>query len=362
MGGNSDDILYAIHQTNDEAYVFGGYSRSGISPDKSEANRGNYDYWVVKLDPSGNIIWDKTAGGNGDDQLEDIRVTADGGYICAGYSGSGLSGDKSESSKGGYDYWVVKLGCTSITWFADNDGDGFGNPDQDTSSCSQPSGYVTNGGDCDDESASVNPTQPENPDGIDDNCDGNIDEGFCIIPTQLATDEITATSARFNWTGNGEADKYKLRYSGPALPTTTVTVSDPLATSYVLTGLQPSTTYNWRVQSVCGSIHTDFSKKKKFTTAAMRVPAGKIMTDPAVFPNPFSNGISISFYLKEPASVQINLLNVEGNLLATTATGNLDAGNHVVAYLIPEAITGNIFFIQLINGAGEVNLLKLIRQ
>jgi hypothetical protein len=49
-------------------------------------------------------------------------------------------------------------------------------------------------------------------------CSGLIDEGFCIIPTDLNTTAITATSAQLNWVGNGEATKYKIRYATSSLP------------------------------------------------------------------------------------------------------------------------------------------------
>ena len=60
------------------------------------------DYWVVKLDLSGNIQWQNTIGGNDDDLLSSIQQTGDGGYIVGGYSYSNISGDKTENSNGIY--------------------------------------------------------------------------------------------------------------------------------------------------------------------------------------------------------------------------------------------------------------------
>ena len=61
------------------------------------------------------------------------------------------------------------------TWYADNDGDGFGNPFIPTNSCSQPSGFVANDQDCDDSFSSIFPGAPELCNGVDDDCDGLID-------------------------------------------------------------------------------------------------------------------------------------------------------------------------------------------
>ncbi|APR77441.1 Type IV fimbrial biogenesis protein PilY1 [Minicystis rosea] len=63
------------------------------------------------------------------------------------------------------------------TYFADADGDGFGNASVTTQACSQPAGYVTNSNDCNDAVASVHPGATETCNGVDDNCNGTIDEG-----------------------------------------------------------------------------------------------------------------------------------------------------------------------------------------
>jgi len=65
-----------------------------------------------------------------------------------------------------------------LTFFQDADGDGFGNASVTTLACSAPPGFVSNSGDCNDGNAAVNPAAAEMCNGIDDDCDGNTDEGF----------------------------------------------------------------------------------------------------------------------------------------------------------------------------------------
>ena len=115
IGGSNEDNLQALQQTNDGGYILGGYSNSLISGDKTENDKGNYDYWVVKLDVNGNKIWDKTIGGNNEDRLMSLQQSSDGGYILGGYSNSPISEDKTASDKGSYDYWVVKLDANGNT-------------------------------------------------------------------------------------------------------------------------------------------------------------------------------------------------------------------------------------------------------
>jgi hypothetical protein len=63
------------------------------------------------------------------------------------------------------------------TWYADVDGDGFGNPSSTVLSCKQPNGYVAIAGDCNDNDVLINPDSPELCDGLDQNCNGLIDDG-----------------------------------------------------------------------------------------------------------------------------------------------------------------------------------------
>ncbi len=108
-GGSSYDYANSISTNVDGTMVVVGYSSSGVSGNKTEPSRGQYDYWVIKLNASGNLLWNKTLGGSDYDFATCLAQANDGGYVIAGFSSSGLSGDKSQVSKGGEDYWVVKL-------------------------------------------------------------------------------------------------------------------------------------------------------------------------------------------------------------------------------------------------------------
>jgi large repetitive protein len=64
------------------------------------------------------------------------------------------------------------------TFWADGDGDGYGDPNVDVLSCAAPEGFVADDQDCDDGEAAVNPGASEVCDGVDNNCDGEVDEGL----------------------------------------------------------------------------------------------------------------------------------------------------------------------------------------
>ncbi|AOW10978.1 Ig-like domain-containing protein [Flavobacterium gilvum] len=116
-GGSGVDRLTSIIQTDDGGYLIGGSSDSNISGEKSENSRGNIDMWVIKIDASGNIIWQKTFGGSNLDWVQSMIKTPDGGYILAGSSHSNISGDKTQNSRGFGDYWILKIDAIgNIIW------------------------------------------------------------------------------------------------------------------------------------------------------------------------------------------------------------------------------------------------------
>ncbi|WP_062697874.1 T9SS type A sorting domain-containing protein [Chryseobacterium indologenes] len=113
LGGNLSEVANAIQQTSDGGYILAGYS--GSNDGDVTGNHGADDYWIVKLDSSGNIQWQKSLGGSGMDQAYDVQQTSDGGYVVAGISGS-VNGDVTENH-GNYDYWIVKLDSSgNIQW------------------------------------------------------------------------------------------------------------------------------------------------------------------------------------------------------------------------------------------------------
>jgi uncharacterized delta-60 repeat protein len=93
IGGSSADVAHSIIQSSDGGYVVAGRTRS--------FGAGYDDFYVVKLDSEGNVMWTKTIGGSLTDIAYSIVQSSDGGYIVAGYTQS--------FGAGNYDIYVVKL-------------------------------------------------------------------------------------------------------------------------------------------------------------------------------------------------------------------------------------------------------------
>jgi hypothetical protein len=105
LGGSSDDIAHSIINASGGGYAIAAYTESADGD--VAGNHGRGDMWIVKLDNSGNTVWQKTLGGSGLDNGNHITATPDGGYAVSGLTSS-ADGDVT-GNHGGNDMWVVKL-------------------------------------------------------------------------------------------------------------------------------------------------------------------------------------------------------------------------------------------------------------
>ncbi len=111
---SDNDQLWSIQTTSDGGFILGGTSDSPYGGDKTHASRGGTDYWVIKLDSIGNIIWNNVFGGSNDEDLRSVMETSDGGFLIGGESRSRIGGDKTEGKFGINDYWVVKTDAAGV--------------------------------------------------------------------------------------------------------------------------------------------------------------------------------------------------------------------------------------------------------
>ncbi len=108
-GGAGKDYLTAVLPEDNNTMYIAGYSKSRISGNKQVQTKGFYDYWLIKTDADGNKLWEKVYGGDHNDKLASAIITSDGNILLAGSSYSSVSGDNSEPSRGDYDYWIVMV-------------------------------------------------------------------------------------------------------------------------------------------------------------------------------------------------------------------------------------------------------------
>lgn len=92
-GGDGTEYAIDAKHTAEGGYIVAGWTTS--------FGAGGADFWVLKLDPKGNVEWQRTYGGAGAEQAWSVDLTGDGGYVVAGGSTS--------FGAGGADLWVLKL-------------------------------------------------------------------------------------------------------------------------------------------------------------------------------------------------------------------------------------------------------------
>ena len=118
FGGALADEGIEIKVNEKDLIYIGGRSQSDMGGDKSEEGRGNWDYWLIIVDDIGNVFYDKTLGGDNIDLLKDFEILDSGGIVWAGFTASDTSGDITDVSNGANDNWVVVLDC-SLDQFLD---------------------------------------------------------------------------------------------------------------------------------------------------------------------------------------------------------------------------------------------------
>jgi outer membrane protein assembly factor BamB/predicted secreted protein len=97
-GGTGYDHAYSLIRTIDDGYV--------ITGDTASFGAGASDFWLVKVDSSGNMQWNKTYGGKGSETARSVFQSFDGGYALAGYTSS--------FGAGGQDVWFVKVDSSGV--------------------------------------------------------------------------------------------------------------------------------------------------------------------------------------------------------------------------------------------------------
>ncbi len=168
-------------------------SLSTSSPSGTEVCNGEDDDCdgVVDEDDAADVLsWYRDSDGDG---YGDPSVTTDACDQPSGYVGTAYASDCDDGDAtaypGGTEYCDgVDNDCDGTvdpsssadvtTWYRDGDGDGYGESSATVDDCSAPSGYASSSGDCDDGDSGVNPGATESCNEVDDDCDGDINEGL----------------------------------------------------------------------------------------------------------------------------------------------------------------------------------------
>ena len=172
-GGKHAEFLFDAIPTPDYGFILAGSSISNKNGNKSDNNQGDLDYWVWKMDDKGGLDWQKSFGGKGMDLLQSVCLTADAGFILAGTSTSGKGEFKKEDSKGNADFWIIKLDAKGGEMWQKTIG-GAGQEKLQRIARTKDGGYILGGSSSSSKSA-TDAKGAEDKNGKSDDCRGNMD-------------------------------------------------------------------------------------------------------------------------------------------------------------------------------------------
>jgi len=106
-GGTNDERADSVVQSSDEGYVIAGRTRS--------FGAGGFDFWLVKINTTGEEVWSKTYGGSSDDYAASVVRVNDEGYVIAGTTYS--------FGAGSFDVWLIRTDVELGLFWADSTAD-----------------------------------------------------------------------------------------------------------------------------------------------------------------------------------------------------------------------------------------------
>lgn len=114
LGGSKNETFNSVIKTNDGGYIAAGFTQSNDG-NINHKNNDSFDFWVVKFSSKNTIQWQKTYGGSNDDRAADIIQTSDGNFAILGYT---RSTDLDVSTNAGFqDFWLIKINTNgNLLW------------------------------------------------------------------------------------------------------------------------------------------------------------------------------------------------------------------------------------------------------
>ena len=114
FGGTKNEGANSVTKTTDGGYAVLGFVQS-MDGDVLGKTNESFDYWVLKFDASNNLQWNKAFGGSGDDRGKQLIQTSEGGFAIIGYTQS--ADDDVTENAGAQDYWIAKLDASgNLSW------------------------------------------------------------------------------------------------------------------------------------------------------------------------------------------------------------------------------------------------------
>ncbi len=356
IGGSETEFDCKVIQTTDGGFCAAGYSRSDASGDKTENSIGDYDYWMVRLNNSGVVQWDNTIGGSGWERFTDLKQTSDGGFILGGLSESNISGDKTENRMSlnvRSDFWVVKTDTNGVVLW-DNT---IGGLEQDflySLDLTADGGFILGGGSNSPISGDKSQGNIGNYDFWLIKLKGS---GPCPPPYEnFKATNITTTTAKLNWDIRSCADDgYRVQYRVKGANTWVTKFVNNNTGFRNITGLLSSTTYEWRVSARCDIAAQDISAYSSiltFTTASPRFASESINEYSVnIYPNPSNAVFSIEINMEKDMPLNIQVFSSYGDRITTLVKNTVTSAGVQRFEFDASNLAAGVYYCRVANGS-----------
>lgn len=240
--------------------------------------------------------------------------------------------DHTNGANPNYSTFIEVRECAKTTFYKDADADDYGNPNDSIKACTQPAGYVTNNTDCDDTKASVHPGATEICNGIDDDCDGSVDEGFTDTDADHIADCVDPDDDNDGVPDFDDCapldkknDKVLICHNG-----NTLCVSQDAIAAHLKHG---------DTEGPCHSNPITFASKGN--TDINIAPVEYRLSN---YPNPFKGTSTIKYELPFDSKVSIKVYDLIGRVLATLVNGDKKAGTYTIDFNAGNLSKGSLYY------------------
>ncbi|HEX5150496.1 MAG TPA: T9SS type A sorting domain-containing protein [Parafilimonas sp.] len=354
-GGTDYDEAYSVQQTFDGGYIVAGYTASNNG--NVTGNHGSQDYWILKLNSSGNIQWQKTFGGSDKDDATSIAQTSDSGYVIAGYAYSN-DGDVT-NNHGSDDFWIIKINKGgNIQWQKS-----YGGTDYDGASSVQQTsdnGYII-GGSTDSDDGDVTKNQ------------GNGDWWIVkltpdvLLPVSLInfSGEVNGKQNLLHWTTATEQNNtgFEVQRSSDGFNFTKI----GFVNSKAVNG-NSNYKLNYDFADIAFNTDKNYYRLKQidrdgiFTYSNIVVLRDNLITDAIeVYPNPVKNLLNVKVPATSNKKIKLEITDNSGKAILTKST--LISSGETIIQLNVSQLSSGAYFIKLFAADGSVKAEnKFIKQ
>ncbi|MBL7773676.1 MAG: fibronectin type III domain-containing protein [Chitinophagaceae bacterium] len=179
----------------------------------------------------------------------------------------------------------------------------------------------------------------------------------CGVPTGLSVTNITATTAKLNWTAVVGATFYTVRHR--KVGTTTWTTGTSTSNTKSIAGLAANTNYEFQVATHCGTAQTAFSASTTFATLASKTANATMVesrVDFNVYPNPTQGELNVDITMEQDAAIEIHLMDMSGRIVKQIQTNAYTGVNNIT--LNVQDLSNGVYTVQVMK---EGELLHVTR-